>query len=55
MMLLFTARLKLAEKYDQWRKENHVLDCPLSVVTFLLSMGLLDEDKCREYLKEIKS
>jgi hypothetical protein len=54
-MLLFTARQKLAEQYDLWRKENRVADCPFSVITFLQSRGLLNEDKVRQYLNGLQT
>ncbi len=49
-MINFSEREKLAEQYGLWRKENRAADYPLSVITFLQSRGLLNEDKVWQYL-----
>lgn len=49
-MIYFSQRKKLGDLYTQWRIENHVLDCPSSVVGFLVGEGLMDETKVREFL-----
>ena len=52
---LFSERKKLADQYEQWKKENpRILDCPFSVISFLESIGRLKDkqdmeaDKCSE-------
>lgn len=49
-MIFFNHRKKLGELYKQWTIDNHVLDCPSSVVSFLQIKGLLNEEKVRDYL-----
>ena len=49
-MILFSQRRKLGELYKQWTIDNHVLDCPSSVVDFLQIKGLLNEEKAQEFL-----
>ena len=44
-MFLFSKRLELANKFEEWAKENHIKNCPLSVITWLYTQGLLDEEK----------
>lgn len=50
--LLFSKRKKLGELYDIWRVENKVYDCPSSVIGFLSENGLLNVEKCIEFLDE---
>lgn len=49
-MIYFTQRRKLGELYKQWIIDNHVYDCPSSVVDFLQVKGLLNERKTYEFL-----
>lgn len=49
-MLFFSQRKKLGDLYLEWIKENGILDCPLSMVSFMQINGLLNEDKAREML-----
>lgn len=49
-MIYFTQRRKLGELYKQWIIDNHVYDCPSSVVDFLQVKGLLNEQKTYEFL-----
>jgi len=49
-MIYFTQRRKLGELYKQWIIDNHVYDCPSSVVDFLQTKGLLNEEKTHEFL-----
>lgn len=49
-MIYFTQRRKLGELYKQWIIDNHVYDCPSSVVDFLQTKGLLNEEKTNEFL-----
>ena len=53
-MLLFSHRLQLSEKYKKWIRENNVDDSPFNVICFLTSEGLLDADKCLDYLTKEK-
>lgn len=57
-MLHFSERLKVSKMYSKWLKDvstdtYSVKDCPLNVVTFLLKMGWLNEEKMREDLKGV--
>lgn len=49
-MIYFSQRRKLGELYKQWIIDNHVYDCPSSVVDFLQVKGLLNEQKTYEFL-----
>ena len=55
-MLLFSDRKKLEQAYYSYCEEverEHdikILDCPQSVVTFLMVNGLLKEDKVKDFL-----
>lgn len=55
-MLLFSDRKKLEEAYYSYCEEverDHdikILDCPQSVVTFLMVNGLLNGNKVKEFL-----
>ena len=54
--LYFSQRLKVSNMYSKWLKDGstdkyRVEDCPLNVVTFLSTMGWLNEEKMLEDLK----
>lgn len=49
-MLYFSEREKLADLYYKWRKENNILDCAASVITFLVSNKLVNCDLARELI-----
>lgn len=50
-MIFFSQRLKISEKYEEWLKQNaNVLDCPLTVITFLEMHSLLNEDAVKKFL-----
>lgn len=51
-MLLFSQRLKLQDLYLQWVKRNNVADTPFSVITFLHSNSLIDDEAANRYLEE---
>lgn len=51
-MILFSQRHKLGELFEKYCKENSVLNCPESMATWLYSLGLLNEEKVKDYLKE---
>ena len=53
-MMLFSERKKLAEKYEKWISENkQILDCPLTVISWLVSEGYLGKIKISELEKLI--
>lgn len=57
-MLHFSERLKVSNMYSKWLEDNStdtysVKDYPLNVVTFLLKMGWLNEEKMHEDLKGV--
>lgn len=48
--MLFSRRKKLAEEYEEWVRQplgdgSKIKDCPLSVITFLDSKGLLSGEQ----------
>lgn len=49
-MIHFTKKMKLAEIYSQWVIDNHMQDCPATVVHFLEIKGLLNEEKTHTFL-----
>lgn len=49
-MIHFSERLRLADLYDRWRKENKVADVPFSVISFIQHIGALDECRVHQYL-----
>lgn len=51
-MLLFSQRLKLQSLYLEWCKRNNVTDTPFSVITFLHSNSLIDDEAANRYLEE---
>lgn len=53
-MLLFSQRLKLQDLYLQWCERNQVADTPFSVITFLHSNSLIDDEAANRYLEEYK-
>ena len=53
-MLYFSEREKLADLYHKWRKENNILDCAASVITFLVSNKLVNCDLARELIHKEK-
>ena len=50
----FTNRLVLAKCFEEWAKENSVLNCPQSVVSWLHTMGFLYVNKANEYAVQNK-
>lgn len=45
-MMFFSERKKLADKYEKWISENkNILDCPLNVISWLVSEGYLCKTK----------
>ena len=51
-MILFSQRHKLGELFEKYCEKNSVLNCPENMATWLYSLGLLNEEKVKEYLKE---
>ena len=51
-MIFFSQRHKLGKLFEEWAKENNALNCPETTITWLYSLGLLNEEKVKEYLKE---
>ena len=57
-MLLFSDRKKLEQAYYSYCEEVEreqdvkILDCPQSVVTFLMVNGLLNENKVKDFLSK---
>lgn len=45
-MMFFSERKKLAEEYEKWVSENKdIMDCPLSVISYLVMKGYLTDVK----------
>lgn len=44
-LLLFDKRHKLGKEFEKWAKENNVLNCPESVITWLYGEGLLNTQR----------
>lgn len=51
-MIHFSERLKFNVLYNKWCSENNVLDCPMSVIVFLQSNGLITEERFKQFLKD---
>lgn len=52
-MLLFSARNELADRYENWLKEYpEIKDCPLSVITYLESEKLFNEESVKKFLED---
>lgn len=52
IVLLFSVRNKLAERYEKWLKEYpEIKNCPLNMISFLTSEKLLDEEKVKRFLE----
>lgn len=50
-MLFFNKRKELEKRYYEWIKENGVKDCPFSVISYMVSYGLTNDEKILEFLK----
>lgn len=50
-MMYYKHRKELADKYERWIQEYGVMNCPLSVITYLDANKFLNEDKISEFLK----
>lgn len=52
-MLYFSQRVKLVDEYKKYLKENeNILDCAENFIAFLQENNLLNEEKCKEFLKK---
>lgn len=49
-MLLFSKRMKLADTFDEYANKHHVPKDAYDVITWLHGYGLLNDDKCQEFL-----
>lgn len=49
-LLLFDKRHKLGKEFEKWAKENNVLNCPESVITWLYSNDLLNIQQVSKHL-----
>lgn len=52
--LRFHNRNRLARLYRKWQVENEVFNCPESVIGFLLSNGLINEDAAVKFVEKNK-
>lgn len=53
-MIWFSQRNKLSELFEKHCEESKTLCCPVNMIAWLYSLGLLNEEKVKEYLKENK-
>lgn len=51
-MILFSERLVVAEEFEKWAEENNVKNCPLSVLGFLRTRGMLNEPAIKNFCKQ---
>ena len=49
-MLVFSKRLSIVKLFEKWCKENDASDSPFNMLVFLQTNGLLNEEKCLEFL-----
>lgn len=50
--LVFSQRMNLSKKYEEWCRENGVQDCAQSLIGFLQIKGLLNIAAIFEFLGE---
>lgn len=51
-MIHFSDRLKFNALFSEWCSKNNALDCPINVIVFLQSNGLITEERFRQFLKD---
>lgn len=51
-MLYFSHRKKLERLYKAWCEENGILDCPVSLISFLQVKGLLNQEKALKLIDD---
>ena len=54
-MLWFSQRAELGRMVEVWMEANGILNCPASTIGYLVSNGLINEEKAREFLKKEKN
>ena len=52
-MLLFSKRMKLAIAFSEYAQKYRVTKDPVNVITWLHGYGLLNEEKCKEYVENL--
>ena len=52
-MLTFAERKRLATQFENWCKSYELRPCALSMTVYLHDLGMFNEGKVREYLKDI--
>lgn len=58
-MLLFKGRMLLVDKYEKWISEKRktepgFIECALTFIVFLYNNDLLNEEKVKKYVNELK-
>ena len=48
MIMLFNKRKEWADRYEQWRTENNVLDCAISVISFRVANKWVPVVMCKD-------
>ena len=51
-MLLFTKRMKLGIAFSEYAQKYKVIKDPLNTITWLHGYGMLNEEKCKEFIEE---
>ena len=49
-MLLFSKRMKLAEAFNEYANKHHTPREAFDVITWLHGYGLLNDEKCNDFL-----
>lgn len=52
--MLFSDRLLIAISYQEWADKNHVKVCYETLIAYMQINALLDEEKCKEFIKKLK-
>lgn len=51
-MIHFSERLKFNILFDEWCSKNNALSCPMNVIAFLQSNGLITEERFKHFLED---
>lgn len=51
--MLYRDRVMLAKNFEEWARENHVIDCPEAIIYYLDIIGLIQPKRKADALDEI--
>ena len=51
--MLYRDRVMLAKNFEEWARENHVIDCPEAIICYLDIIGLIQPERKVDALDEI--